>query len=132
MVRRVRRGAVIGGLIAACLAGVGGGGAYGAARHAERAEKESANRVNDKLLSQPPAVRAAELAKVVGHWCIGTEAFEMGVVRAGVGAGNAYWSLRCADGGAWAVQIDPLGEITAIDCDTFRENGGGKECFRRF
>ena len=29
--------------------------------------------------------------------------------------GNAYWSLRCADGSAWAIQIDSLGEATAIE-----------------
>ena len=123
------RGAMIGGLIAVCLAGSGVGGAHGAAR---RQTEESINPVNEKLLSQPPAVRAAELAKIVGHWCIGTEAFEMGVAKAGAGTGNAYWSLRCADGGAWALQIDPLGEITAIDCETFRVNGAGKECFKKF
>jgi len=56
----------------------------------------------------------------------------MGLVTAGTGKGNAYWSLRCADGSAWAIQIDPLAEITAIDCDTYKANGAGKECFKKF
>jgi hypothetical protein len=90
------------------------------------------NPANEKLLKLPPAKQAAELAGAVGHWCIGTQAFVMGVIAAGPGAGNAYWSLRCADGGAWAIQIDPLGEFTAIDCPTFEANGAGKECFRKF
>ena len=72
------------------------------------------------------------LARAVGHWCIGTEAFLMGVLSAGRGQGNAYWSLRCADGTAWAIQIDPLAQLTAIDCGTFKETGAGKECFKKF
>ena len=54
------------------------------------------------------------------------------VALIGPGKGNAYWSLRCADGTAWAVQIDPLAAVTAIDCDTFNANGAGKECFKKF
>jgi len=65
-------------------------------------------------INATPAARAAKLAGVVGHWCIGTETFLMGVVAEGPGEGNAYWSLRCADGSEWAVQVDPLAEVTAI------------------
>ena len=101
-----------------------------AARHA--AEAAPLNKVHDRLLKLTPQERAATLARAVGHWCIGAEAFAMGLVTAGPGEGNAYWSLRCADGTTWAVQIDPLAEVTAIDCDTFKENGGGKECFKKF
>lgn len=117
------------GLAIAALALVLAGPAEAAARH-HRAEPS--NPANAKLLKASPAERAAELAKAVGHWCIGTEAFLMGVATAGPGEGNAYWSLRCADGSAWAVQIDPLAELTAIDCDTFKANGAGKECFKKF
>ncbi|HTT78409.1 MAG TPA: hypothetical protein VMF86_01905 [Stellaceae bacterium] len=97
-------------------------------RHAARA----VNPVNQKLLAMKPADRAALLAKAVGHWCIGTEAFPMGVTKTGRGAGNAYWSLRCADGSAWAVQIDPLAEVTAINCGVFNAMAEGKQCFKRF
>ena len=72
------------------------------------------------------------LARTIGHWCIGTETFLMGIETSGAAAGNAYWSLRCADGATWAVQIDPLAEVTAIDCDSFKENAAGKECFTKF
>lgn len=111
-------------LATAVLLLVGGSAAQGAAK--------PVNPANDKLLKLPPGERAARLAKAVGHWCIGTEAFEMGVVHSGPGEGNAYWSLRCADGSTWAIQIDPLAEVTAIDCDTYKENGAGKECFKKF
>jgi hypothetical protein len=91
-----------------------------------------ANPASDKLEKLPPAERAGVLARAVGNWCIGTETFLMGIVTAGAGQGNAYWSLRCADGSTWAIQIDPLAEVTAIDCDTFKANGAGKECFKKF
>src|SRR6185437_1761758 len=104
------------------------GGACGAARQ----RSGPGNPANDKLMQVSPAERAATLARAVGNWCIGTEAFPMGVITSGTGEGNAYWSLRCADGSAWAVQIDPLAEVTAIDCDTFKADGAGKECFKKF
>lgn len=105
--------------------------AAGAAGAAERHQRPL-NPVNAKLMRQTPAERAALLAKAVGHWCIGTEAFPMGVTKTGHAAGDAYWSLRCADGSAWAVQIDPLAQVTAIDCATFDANANGKKCFKRF
>jgi hypothetical protein len=98
---------------------------------AQRAAKP-ANPANEKLEKLPPAQRAAVLARVVGQWCIGTETFLMGVVTTGTGQGNAYWSLRCTDGSTWALQVDPLAEVTAIDCDTFKTAGVGKECFKKF
>jgi hypothetical protein len=97
---------------------------------APRRSAPSLNPVNAKLMKLKPADRAAELARVVGHWCIGTEAFPMGVVASGPSAGYAYWSLRCADGGAWAVQIDPHGESVAIDCAHFDANALGQQCFK--
>ena len=99
-----------------------------AARH----PPASVNKAHERLLKLPPAERAAMLARAVGHWCIGTDAFPMGVVTSGAGEGNAYWSLRCADGTAWAVQIDPFAEVTAIDCASFKAAGNGKECFKKF
>jgi hypothetical protein len=56
----------------------------------------------------------------------------MGVIKSGRGAGNAYWSLRCADGSAWAVQIDPYAQVTAVNCKAFDALGEGKQCFKRF
>ncbi|HEV8679321.1 MAG TPA: hypothetical protein VGQ90_08095 [Stellaceae bacterium] len=116
----------------AVMAALVSGGVDSAGAAARRPAENSLNLVNDKLLKLAPAERAAELARAVGHWCIGTEAFLMGVVATGQGKGNAYWSLRCADGSTWAVQIEPFGDLTAIGCDTYKEVGAGKECFKTF
>ena len=116
-------GAVL--LAGAMLAAVGGAAA------AQRPAK-LANPASDKLEKLAPADRAGVLARAVGNWCIGTQSFLMGVVADGPGAGNAYWSLRCVDGSTWAIQIDLLAEVTAIDCDTFKASGAGKECFKKF
>jgi hypothetical protein len=104
------------------------GSAAGAPRHPAK----SINPANDKLLQLSPVKRADTLARAVGHWCIGTETFLMGVETSGAAAGNAYWSLRCADGAEWALQVNRLAEIVAIDCDSFKANGAGKECFKKF
>ncbi|HEX3864370.1 MAG TPA: hypothetical protein VHY35_22015 [Stellaceae bacterium] len=104
---------------------------HAAERHAAEPHGE-ANPANERLMRETPPQRAAQLAHVVGHWCIGTETFPMGIAAAGPAKGNAYWSVRCADGTTWAVQIDPLAEVTAIDCDSFKARGGGKECFKKF
>ena len=90
------------------------------------------NPANEELLRLPAPERAEKLARAISRWCIGTEAFLMGVVGAGPGRGNAYWSLRCADGTAWALQIDPQSEVTAIACDEFAAAAPGKECFKQF
>ena len=105
------------------------------AGHAAAAAKHplgSLNSPNDELERLPPDEQAARLAHAVGHWCIGTEAFLMGVEREGRAKGNAYWSLRCADGTAWAVQVDPRAGVTAIDCASFDQSALGKACFKKF
>ena len=93
---------------------------------------ESLNPPNDKLEHLPPNQQAAQLAHAIGHWCIGTEVFQMGLEREGRAKGNAYWSLRCADGSTWAIQVDPRAGVTAIDCDSFNERAIGKACFKKF
>ena len=107
------------------------GGAVGAAQ--QRAAKPAdANPANEKLEKLSAPERTAVLSRAAPNWCIGTETFLMGIETAGAAKGNAYWSLRCVDGSTWAVQVDPLAGITVIDCDTFKEAGGGKECFKKF
>lgn len=88
------------------------------------------NPANEELMRLPVPERAEKLARAISRWCIGTEAFLMGVVGAGPGRGNAYWSLRCADGTTWALQIDPQAEVTAISCEELA--AAGKECFKQF
>jgi hypothetical protein len=93
---------------------------------------KSVNPANDELLKLAAPERAARLAGVVGNWCIGTETLFMGILTKDPGEGNAYWSLRCADGTSWAVQVDKHGEVTAIDCASFNSVAIGKECFKKF
>jgi hypothetical protein len=106
--------------------------AGGVAAQAPKQPVKSANPANDEMLKLAPPERAARFARAVGNWCIGTEAFLMGVQAGGSADGNAYWSLRCVDGTSWAVQLDPLAGVTAIDCAAFKEAAVGKECFKKF
>ena len=123
MAKRLWRGAAL--IVAAIIAA-------GPVQAEQKPQSKSRNPPNDELLKLPPPERASRLARAVGNWCIGTEAFPMGVLTSGPGEGNAYWSLRCADGSAWAVQIDPLAEVTAIGCDSFNQLAVGRECFKKF
>jgi hypothetical protein len=90
------------------------------------------NEFNERLEQLSPADQAAKLAEVVGHWCVGTQAFFMGMSGSGPEAGYVYWSLRCLDGNSYAIQFDPLGQGVVIDCRTLAENGQGRECFKKF
>jgi hypothetical protein len=90
----------------------------------------SGNRLNDRLLSLPPAEQASTIAGNVGHGCVGTEAFPMGVTANGNAKGFAYWSVRCKDGRSFAVQIAPNAEMQWVDCQLLKANG--KECFKKF
>ena len=119
---------MMGVMVAAMLAT---GGHAAAAQRAAR-PASLANPANDKLEKLAPSERAGVLARAAPNWCIGTETFLMGLETAGAARGNAYWSLRCADGSTWALQVDSLGGITVIDCDTFKAAGDGKECFKKF
>jgi hypothetical protein len=92
----------------------------------------SLNPANEELLKLSPPERAEKLARAISRWCIGTEAFLMGVIGAGPGRGNAYWSLRCADGSSWVIQIDPQAGATAIGCEEYAVAAPGKECFKEF
>ena len=123
MVMRTGRVSV---LAVAIVLAIGTGAAQG-----EKPRRPS-NPANDALLKLGPPQRAEQLARAIDQWCIGTAAFPMGLATEGAGAGNAYWSLRCADGSAWAIQIDPRGDANAIDCASFKEAALGKECFKKF
>jgi hypothetical protein len=90
----------------------------------------SGNLVNDRLLAMPPAEQAKTLAKNVGHGCVGTSAFAMGVVDTAKWKSLAYWSLQCKDGRSFAIQIAPNAEAFVIDCRVLHANG--KECFKKF
>jgi hypothetical protein len=119
---RARRAAVLVAAILCCLAGSAGA-----------AETETGlNPYNDELLRMTPEQRAAKLASFLGFMCIGTKPFLMGVTKEGKGKGYAYWSLECAGGGAFMIQLTPDGAGAAIDCRTLKENGEGRECYKTF
>ena len=107
-------------LLAVSIA-VGSGGARAAG---------SGNPTNDTLLTLSPDRQAASLANGIGHGCVGTSAFPMGVTRTGAAKGFAYWSVRCKDGRSFAVQISPAGQAIATDCQSLQ--GTGRECFKKF
>jgi hypothetical protein len=90
----------------------------------------SGNPVNDRLLAMPPAQQAKTLAKNVGHGCVGTSAFPMGVVSTDKWKALAYWSVHCKDGRSFALQIAPNAEAFVIDCRVLQANG--KDCFKKF
>jgi hypothetical protein len=90
------------------------------------------NEASEQLERMSPAARAAHLAQMVGFWCVGTQAFLMGVADSGEEAGNAYWSVACLDGNSYAIQIDPLGRPVTIPCNVLADTGKGKECFKKF
>ena len=107
-------------LFAALVAG--GSAAAGAAG--------SGNPIHDRLLSLSAAAQALTIGKNVGHGCVGSLAFPMGVATTGKAKGLAYWSVRCKDGRSFAVQIAPNGEMFVVDCQVLKANG--KECFKKF
>ena len=90
----------------------------------------SGNPIHDRLLAMPPAQQAKTLAKNVGHGCVGTSAFAMGVVDTAKWKSLAYWSVQCKDGRSFALQIAPNTEAFVIDCRVLQANG--KDCFKKF
>jgi len=90
------------------------------------------NRFNDALMQLPPQERAGKLADHLGVWCIGTKPFFMGVTKVGAAKGYAYWSITCAGGKSYMIQIAPDGKGAAVDCQTLKQGGEGRECYKTF
>jgi hypothetical protein len=79
-----------------------------------------------------PQEQASKLADHLGVWCIGTNPFYMGITKSGRAQGYAYWSVTCAGGQSYMVQISPQGQGAAIDCKSLKEGGEGRECYKAF
>jgi hypothetical protein len=92
----------------------------------------SGNKYNDELLKLSPQEQAAKLAQHLGLWCVGTKPFAMGVTKEGPAKGYAYWSVECAGGQSYMIQIAPDGRGAAVDCKTLKANGDGRECYKTF
>jgi hypothetical protein len=92
----------------------------------------SDNPYNDQLVRMKPEDRAAKLAEFIGGACIGTKPFLMGITQQGKAKGYAYWSIECAGGQSYMIQVAPNGEAAAMDCQTLKTNGEGRECYKTF
>jgi hypothetical protein len=96
------------------------------------AQAPAENRYNEELLHMSPQEQASKLADHLGVWCIGTRPFYMGMTKSGRAQGYAYWSVTCAGGQSYMVQITPQGQGAAIDCKSLKEAGEGRECYKAF
>ena len=90
------------------------------------------NQYNEQLLHMPPQEQSAKLADHLGVWCIGTRPFYMGSTKQGAAKGYAYWSVTCAGGASYMIQITPDGQGAAVDCQTLKQGGEGRECYKNF
>jgi hypothetical protein len=70
------------------------------------------------LLAQSAAERAAMLGKSVGNGCTGTSSFFMGIAE----DRSALWSVLCADGNSYVVNIspDPVATTKALQCSRLK------------
>ncbi len=95
------------------------------------ATARAANGANDYLLSVPPKVQASTLAKAVGENCRGQTAFYEGIGRTGLSEGKGFWSVRCADGRSFSVQVNPDGTSLVLECAVLKALNAGT-CFKKF
>jgi hypothetical protein len=108
------------------------------------AADEVKNGTNDLLLSQPNAAQADMLGKIVGERCKGKTAFYQGTIKSAShadprpklstlpGTGDdAFWSVTCADGRSFAVEVHPNGSGLVLECSALKSMHAG-ECFKKF
>jgi hypothetical protein len=99
---------------------------------APTAADENENPYNATIMRLPPPQQAKQLSTFVGFDCIGTKPFLMGVTKQGPAKGYAYWSLECAGGKSYMIQLTPDGAAATIDCQTLKQDGQGRECYKAF
>ena len=89
------------------------------------------NPAHDALAASPVDVQAYSLGRVVGDECGGggESAFFMGMHK----RKTAFWSVRCRDGSAFSVQIDPdaKGKTTILECSALKKVAN-IDCFKKF
>lgn len=88
------------------------------------------NPANDKLADLPSTEQALLLGKKIGQGCVGTLAYPMGIGHRDADRGDAYWSVKCADGKAYAVTLHPdkEGSASVLGCDAMAS--AGMACFQ--
>jgi hypothetical protein len=91
------------------------------------------NPTNDRLLASSAGQQATALGQVVGHSCAGGRAFYMGIGKPGVAEDKAFWSVECASGASWSVEIAPdsKGTTTVLECSMLRFVAK-VNCFEKF
>jgi hypothetical protein len=87
-------------------------------------------KANDYLLSLSPARQAEMLGQQVGKTCVGKTAFYMGIGIPGYPKRQALWSVKCADGSAYAVKVNPNGATQTVECTVF-VSMDGFTCFKK-
>jgi len=77
-----------------------------------------ANPAHELLLSKSAAEQAVMLGKAVGNGCIGTTPFFMGIAE----DGSAFWSVLCANGNSYVVDVSPdaVGTAKALECSRLK------------
>jgi hypothetical protein len=85
---------------------------------ARAAEAPTGNPGHNMLLAQSAAERAAILGKSVGNGCTGTSSFFMGIAE----DRSALWSVLCADGNSYVVNVspDPVATTKALQCSRLK------------
>ena len=88
------------------------------------------NAADDRIANLPTTEQALVLGKSVGPSCGGEFAFFMGTGRRDADRGDAYWSVRCADGQSYAVvlHVDKTRAASVLGCDVIK--AAGMECFK--
>jgi hypothetical protein len=78
----------------------------------------SGNPAHDRLIRLGPTAQALLLGRIAGEGCSGDSAFYMGMDK----QTSAYWSIRCANGRSYEVQIQPdaAGSTSVMDCDVLK------------
>ena len=87
------------------------------------------NDTNARLLSLAPEARATTLGQAVGEGCVGKTTFYMGMGKSGSAKDKVFWSIRCQDGRAFVLVVDPDGTGRSMPCTALKRVGGG-ECFK--
>jgi len=88
------------------------------------------NGANTYLLSLSPDARGQMLGKTVGDKCSAKSTFYMGIGTSDFSKGKAFWSVQCRDGRAFAVEANPDGTNTVLECSLLKSMHAG-ECFKK-
>lgn len=99
------------------------------APRAEKRMRHTGNAAQDMLIAYTESEQAAFLGMAVGEGCVGTQAFFMGMDH----KNDAFWSLRCADGQSYGVEIHPdsTGSTQVLECSILKAVAG-TDCFTKF